>query len=44
MVKFTYNDFFAYDEILNKTQINNINEEVSQSGTLFYLRKSVYAL
>ena len=27
MVKFTYNDFFAYDEILNKTQINNINEK-----------------
>lgn len=24
---FTYNDFFAYDEILNKTQINNINEK-----------------
>ena len=23
---FTYNDFFAYDEILNKTQLNNINE------------------
>ena len=27
MVKFTYNDFFAYDEILNKTQINNIREK-----------------
>lgn len=27
MVKFTYNDFFAYDEIINKTQINNIREQ-----------------
>ena len=30
MVIFTYNDFFAYDEILNKTQINNINEKTTK--------------